>query len=148
MRLGTILIYGLLAAMANVVGGLWLTARKQHSPWLLHRLIALGAGFMLAAVFLEMVPESLHIWAGEAQRPMLLFLCGYLLVQFFEHTLAPHFHFGEETHHAEMLHGSAAVTAIGALAIHTFFDGISIASGFVVDMKLGILIFLAILLHK
>ena len=148
MRLGTILIYGLLAAMANVVGGLWLTARKQHSPWLLHRLIALGAGFMLAAVFLEMVPESLHIWAGEAQRPMLLFLCGYLLVQFFEHTLAPHFHFGEETHAEEFAHAHRSWSVLLGLIIHTFFDGIAIASAFLVSNWLGWVVFIAVFLHK
>jgi zinc transporter ZupT len=41
-----------------------------------------------------------------------------------------------------------SLTAVGALAIHTFFDGISIASGFVIDLKLGIVIFIAIMLHK
>jgi zinc transporter ZupT len=148
MSLGTIIFYGVLAAAANVAGGLWLTTRKRHDPWVLHQLVALGAGFMLAAVFLEVLPESLHLWEGETERPMLLFLAGYLIVQFFEHTLAPHFHFGEETHSSEMLRDSVAMTAVGALAIHTFFDGISIASGFVIDLKLGLVIFVAILLHK
>lgn len=148
MGFTSILIYGLLADLANVVGGLRLTSRKQPSPWALRQLLALGAGFMLAAVFLEVLPESLKLWEGRTDQALLLFLCGYLLVQFFEHTIAPHFHFGEETHHAEMLRGRAAFTAIGALAIHTFFDGISIASGFVIDVKLGVVIFLAILLHK
>jgi zinc transporter ZupT len=148
MGFTSILVYGLLAAVANVIGGLWLTSRKQPSPWALRQLLALGAGFMLAAVFLEVLPGSLELWDGRTDQAMLLFLCGYLLVQFFEHTLAPHFHFGEETHHAAVLQGRAAYTAIGALAIHTFFDGISIASGFVIDIKLGVVIFLAILLHK
>jgi zinc transporter ZupT len=148
MGKGSILIYGLLAALANVAGGLWLTSRKQLSQWALRQLLALGAGFMLAAVFLEVLPKSLEIWDGRMNQAMLLFLGGYLLVQFFEHTLAPHFHFGEETHHDEMLRSRVAFTAIGALAIHTFFDGISIASGFVVDVKLGFVIFVAILLHK
>jgi len=148
MGLGTIILYGVLASAANVAGGLWLTTRKRHDPWVLNQLVALGAGFMLAAVFLEVLPEVLHQWNGETDVPMLLFLSGYLIVQFFEHTLAPHFHFGEETHNSEMLRDSAAFTAVGALAIHTFFDGISIASGFVVDLQLGLVIFLAILLHK
>ncbi len=144
----TILVYGLLAAAANVVGGLWITSREHMNQWTLRMLVALGAGFMLAAVFLEVLPESLEQWPHESRLPWILFLAGYLLVQFFEHTLAPHFHFGEETHHEEMLDARVAFTAVGALAIHTFFDGISIASGFVIDVKLGIVIFMAILLHK
>jgi zinc and cadmium transporter len=148
MGFSTIFLYGVLAAAANVVGGFWVTSREHLSQWTLRILVALGAGFMLAAVFLEVLPESLHSWEAGSNRPWLLFLCGYLLVQFFEHTVAPHFHFGEETHHEEMLHKRVAFTAVGALAIHTFFDGISIASGFVIDMKLGLIIFIAIMLHK
>jgi zinc transporter ZupT len=141
-------LYGALAAAANVVGGLWVTSREHLNQLALRLLVAVGAGFMLAAVFLEVLPESLERWPRESRLPWILFLAGYLLVQLFEHTLAPHFHFGEETHHEEMLDGRAAFTAVGALAIHTFFDGISIASGFVVDLKLGLVIFVAILLHK
>ena len=144
----SILVYGVLAAAANVVGGLWVTSREHLNQFALRLLVALGAGFMLAAVFLEVLPESLRMWDQASRLPWILFLAGYLVVQLFEHTLAPHFHFGEETHHEEMLDGHVAVTAVGALAIHTFFDGISIASGFVIDLKLGIVIFIAIMLHK
>ena len=144
----TILFYGVIAAAANVAGGLWVTSRNQLSQWTLRLLIALGAGFMLAAVFLEVLPESIEMWRSGSRLPWILFLAGYLLVQLVEHTLAPHFHFGEETHHEEMLDARVSLTAVGALAIHTFFDGISIASGFVIDLKLGVIIFIAILLHK
>lgn len=144
----TILLYGVLAAAANVAGGLWVTSRERHSQLTLRLLVALGAGFMPAAVFLEVLPESLHLWNDGSKLPWILFLCGYLIVQLFEHTIAPHFHFGEETHHEEMLGKNVAFTAVGALATHTFFDGISIGSGFALDWKLGMVIFIAIMLHK
>src|SRR4029079_7575774 len=38
--------------------------------------------------------------------------------------------------------------ALVGLAIHTFFDGVAIASGILVSVELGVLIFFAILLHK
>ena len=79
---------------------------------------------------------------------MTLLLAGYLSIQFFEHTLAPHFHFGAETHPESFMRPSAAYTAVGGLWIHTFFDGVSIASAFLVNFKVGILVFIAILLHK
>jgi len=79
---------------------------------------------------------------------MTLLLAGYLLIQLFEHTLAPHFHFGAETHPESVLRPSAAYTAIGGLLIHTFFDGVSIAAAFLVNFKVGLLVFIAILLHK
>jgi zinc transporter ZupT len=79
---------------------------------------------------------------------MTLLLGGYLLIQLFEHTIAPHFHFGAETHPESLLKRSAAYTAVGGLSIHTFFDGVSIAAAFLVDLKVGLLVFVAILLHK
>jgi len=138
------LALGLTAALANVAGGL-LIVRRHWSREYLKYFIALGAGFMLGAAFLEMLPESLRL-AGEAA--LVWVLGGYFLVHFFEHTLAPHFHFGEETHVDEMLPVHASYTALAGLGIHTFFDGVAIASGFLVSQWLGGVIFLAVILHK
>ena len=79
---------------------------------------------------------------------MTLLLAGYLVIQLFEHTIAPHFHFGAETHPESFMKPSAAYTAIGGLWIHTFFDGVSIAAAFLVSFRVGLLVFIAILLHK
>ena len=75
-------------------------------------------------------------------------LAGYLLVHFFEHTITPHFHYGEETHSDEYLHSHRRVSILFGLIIHTFFDGIAITAGFLVPPGLGWIIFLAIFLHK
>jgi zinc transporter ZupT len=79
---------------------------------------------------------------------MTLLLAGYLLIQLFEHTIAPHFHFGAETHPESFMRPSAAYAAVGGLWIHTFFDGVSIAAAFLVNFRVGLLVFIAILLHK
>ena len=158
MNYGELLFFGTLVALGNVLGGLILarpgaTPRKVRS---LKYLIALGAGFMLAAIFIEILPKSVNLWAetggGEAEhgvvRAMTLLLGGYLLIHFFEHTIAPHFHFGAETHPEALIRPSAAYTAIGGLSIHTFFDGVSVAAAFMVSHKAGLLVFVAVLLHK
>jgi ZIP family zinc transporter/zinc and cadmium transporter len=106
--------------------------------------LGLGAGFMLAATFLRMLPESLRL----TPHAPALFLAGYFLVHFFEHTVAPHFHFGEERHDEVMMNPAVGFSALAGLSIHTFFDGVSIASGFLVSAPLGLLIFCAVILHK
>ncbi len=155
------LLLGLTAAAANVIGGA-LIAHRHWSRQFLKYFIALGAGFMLATALLEMIPESLKLRAGSgagssfsqntlAQSTDLVFffvLAGYFLVHFFEHTIAPHFHFGEETHHEEISHSHASYAALLGLVIHTFFDGVAIASGLLVSTWLGGVIFIAIFLHK
>jgi zinc transporter ZupT len=156
---GSLLVFGLLAAGANVVGGILLVKSGAHrlGERFLKYLVAMGAGFMLAAIFIEILPETISIWTEAAEGvaaskavggAMTLLLGGYLLIQLFEHTIAPHFHFGAETHPESFMRPSAAYTAIGGLWIHTFFDGVSIAAAFLVNFKVGILVFIAILLHK
>jgi ZIP family zinc transporter/zinc and cadmium transporter len=135
---------GLAAALGNVLGGFFVVRREWPRRSLTY-FLALGAGFMLATALVEMVPEAIRISGDEA---LFFVLAGYFLVHLFEHTLAPHFHFGEETHHAEMRHLHASMSALAGLMTHTFFDGVAIASGFLVSEWLGIVIFLAVFLHK
>ena len=52
-------ILGFVAAIADIVGGLVLIRRNWEKRYLRY-FVALGAGFMLAVAFLEMIPESLR----------------------------------------------------------------------------------------
>jgi zinc and cadmium transporter len=140
----TSILLGLTAAAANVFGGAVLVQRHWHRNYLRY-FVALGAGFMLATALVEMVPESLQL---GGRTGALLVLGGYLLVHFFEHTITPHFHYGEETHSEEYIHSHRRVSVLFGLIIHTFFDGIAITAGFLVSPWLGWIIFLAIFLHK
>jgi zinc and cadmium transporter len=143
-RMVVALLLGLTAAAANILGGLFIVYREWSRQYLRY-FLALGAGFMLAAAVLEILPESVAL---SGNRAYYLVLVGYFIVHFFEHNLAPHFHFGEETHVHEFAPGHAGVSALLGLSIHTLFDGVAIASGFLVSGWLGGVIFLAIILHK
>ncbi|HVZ59801.1 MAG TPA: ZIP family metal transporter, partial [Terriglobales bacterium] len=137
-------VLGLTAALANSFGGLIIVQRRWERRYLRY-FVALGAGFMLATTLAEMVPASLAL-SGSSTG--LLILAGYLLVHFSEHTITPHFHFGEEAHRSEFSDPHRAYSVLAGLIIHTFFDGIAIASGFLVSHRLGWLIFVAVFLHK
>ena len=140
----TSLLLGLTAAGANVFGGAIIVQKHWERSYLRY-FVALGAGFMLATSLVEMVPESVRL---QGTRDGFLILLGYLLVHFFEHTVTPHFHFGEETHQDEFVHAHKGYSVLVGLLIHTFFDGIAIASGFIVSNWLGWIIFFAVFLHK
>jgi len=140
----TSIVLGLTAAAANVLGGTVIVQRTWERRYLRY-FVALGAGFMLATAMVEMVPESLEL-AGR--KGALLILAGYLIVHFFEHTITPHFHYGEETHADEFVHSHKRMSVLVGLMIHTFFDGIAITSGFLISNWLGWVIFLAVFLHK
>jgi zinc and cadmium transporter len=138
------LLLGLTAAAANVVGGAIIVQRHWEHAYLKY-FVALGAGFMLATALVEVFPASLQLRGKDAA---FLVLLGYLIIHFFEHTVTPHFHFGEETHKEQFTHGHRGYSVLIGLVIHTFFDGIAIASGFLVSNSLGWIIFVAIFLHK
>jgi zinc and cadmium transporter len=135
---------GIVAAIGNLLGGYFVVYRNWPRRFLQY-FLALGAGYMLAVAFLDVIPESVRL-AGD--NAFIFVLIGYFLIHLFEHTIAPHFHFGEETHSEELSHHHVRTTMLLGLAIHTFFDGVAIASGFLVSNWLGAVIFVAIFLHK
>ena len=134
--------YTLLAAVANVVGAAAVASRSKWSLPALEKLIALSAGFMVSVAILDLAPEAIE-QHGAGAAPLIL--TGFLLVHLTQHTLVPHFHFGEEVHEVTK---AVSVSALAGLLLHTFVDGVAITSGFDVRASLGFLVFIAILLHK
>jgi zinc transporter ZupT len=141
----TIVAYCLLAALAEVIGGALVLGRTQWPARVQEYLLALGAGFLLSLVFVELVPEAL---AGGGSEAPLLMLAGYAVLHFFEHTVVGHLHFGEETHHEVMVSRAASISTFLGLFVHAFFDGFTIAVGMQFNFTLGLLVFVAVLLHK
>ena len=136
------LAYALVAALGNVVGALAVVRGAAGSLRVIEHSVAFGAGFMLAVALVEILPQAFARSGGAAPA---LVLGGYLAVHLTQHTVTPHFHFGEETHPVA---GMAGTSALVGLLLHTFFDGVAIASAFQVNRELGVLVFLAVLLHK
>src|SRR5690242_8577080 len=96
------IVLGLTAALANVFGGALIVHRHWDRRYLRY-FVALGAGFMLATALMEMVPATTNLLGVSDRAAGVLVLAGYLIVHLFEHTITPHFHFGEETHEHEFI---------------------------------------------
>lgn len=135
-------LFGVVAAAANLLGAVAVARSARMGLRVIEGFVAFAAGFMLALALVAAVPEALRRDPATAAPVILL---GYLLVHLSQHTLTPHFHFGEETHAVSERASSAALVG---LLLHTFFDGVAIASGFLVSASLGVLFFVAIFLHK
>ncbi len=137
------LTFAAIAALGDVVGGLIVLGPPRRDRRLLSALVGFGAGFMLAVAILEMVPHAIEVRGG-----LIAILAGYLVVHLTQHSLTPHFHFGEETHEEAMVSPGIGVWALVGLVPHSFFDGVAIAGAFLQSSELGGLVFTAILLHK
>jgi len=125
-----------------MVGAAAVTARPRWSPRKLEFLLAFSAGFMIVVALAGLVPEAISHGGPQAAG---IILAGFLLVHLTQHALVGHFHFGEETHHVSR---AVSVSALAGLLLHTFVDGVAIASAFHVSDELGVLVFGAIVLHK
>lgn len=139
------ILFGLIAAGAEILGGGLVILRKEWPKRIQEYLIALSAGFLLALVFFELIPESINLLGSSAS---LYIVIGFGMLHFFEHTIVGHLHFGEETHAEAMVSTAATLSAFSGLFIHAFFDGLSISAGMEYNSTIGILVFIAILLHK
>ena len=66
-----LLIFGIAAAAANVLGGLILFPPGIHKNLkkLLKYILALGAGFMLSVVFIDILPEVVTLWQEKSSSP-------------------------------------------------------------------------------
>ncbi|MBX7221233.1 MAG: ZIP family metal transporter [Blastocatellia bacterium] len=159
---------GTVAAGAAVTSGLWLTERfRTMGREYVQVGLAMSAGFLLSVVLLDIIPECAEDWKGRPggfHTAMLLVLAGYLFVIFLERAVLAHVHVHfeptiepHESHcdsHPHIQHGhnllddSHLPTLLSALVVHAFFDGVSVASAFLLNKALGWVIFIALLLHK
>jgi zinc transporter ZupT len=140
------IFFAALAALGDICGGalvLWRTGRDRQA---LAAFTGFGAGFLVAVVMLGMLPHAADV--SGPRNAFLAVLIGYLAVHLTQHSLTPHFHFGEETHDEAMVSHSVGVYALVGLLPHSFFDGVAISAGFLESAGLGLLISVGILLHK
>ncbi|MGD0339684.1 MAG: ZIP family metal transporter [Bacteroidota bacterium] len=140
-----ILFFGFIAAFAEIIGAAIVLLRQRWPRKFQEYLLALGAGFILALVFSELIPRSFDAIGAIAAVFIIL---GYAVIHLFEHTIVGHLHFGEETHHDVMVSKIASLSAYAGLFVHAFFDGLSISVGMHFNYLVGLLIFIAVLLHK
>ena len=138
----TELVYGASAAAANIIGALAVTSGRPWSVKALDRLLAFAAGFLLSVAFVDLIPEAIERGGRPAAVTALL---AFLAVHLTQHTLGRHFHFGEETHAVTPW---VSRSALIGLMLHTFVDGVAVASGLLVSTSVGALVFVGVLVHK
>lgn len=136
------LAYGVAAAAANVLGAIAVAWRASWSVRVLDTMLSFAAGFLISVSLVDLYPHAVQVAGAIAP---LIVLGAYVLVHFTQHTIGRHFHFGEETHSVSEIVG---VSALVGLLMHTFVDGVAVASGLRVSTALGALVFVAVLLHK
>lgn len=101
--------------------------------------ISFGAGVLLGAAFLHMIPEAAELIQARLGIPLLL---GFLSLYIAEKFVMVHSCEAEECD----FH-TVGWSAFWGLSLHSFITGIALASGMLAT-NLGFVVFLAILMHK
>jgi zinc and cadmium transporter len=138
MHSSSAIILSLVIVAAGLVAGV-IPFFFQWSHQTAHRWIAFGAGSILGAAFLHMIPEAHEL----AKAPALsMVLAGFLLLYFIEQLMMKHPHDEDSGEFHEI-----GFLAFVGLTLHDIIDGIALGSGEHIP-ELTPAIFLALVLHK
>ncbi len=138
-----ILIYLLALAtfMSTLLGGFVILKFRKSLPYF----FAFAAGSIIAAAFLDILPEGIDTAAKSAvpvRAVMLTIVGAFFLYSLLEKFFATH-HLGGEHPHPHILGPVGA----GSLAIHSFLDGAAIGISFQISFSAGLIVALAVIFH-
>jgi ZIP family zinc transporter len=105
--------------------------------------IALTGGVVVAVALFHVLPEAIEI-LDDPQRVGMLVGAGFVGFFLAERLLVLHHRDAPEEARA---HSHVGALGAGALAIHTFIDGLGIGLAFSLDTATGVLVFLAVVAH-
>lgn len=138
------LALGVVTAIANVVGSSLAVLQRQPSRSFTAGTLGFSGGFILAVALLEMVPASL-----ERGPAMPFFIAvGYLVVFLIEQFLDVHLHRLPGGEKSPALPAAAGLTSLIAFNVHDFVDGLAMGAGMLGGAELGLIVFIAVLLHE
>ena len=142
-----VILFSLLGDVIALGAGALLIARQAWAENLARYATPFAAGALLAAAFIDLLPEAV---VGDARLSLLGALVGILfffLLERFLHWFHHHHH--DETAPSNHQHRDAKIPLIiiGNL-LHRAIDGVAIAAGFLVSPAAGIVVTAAIVAHE
>ena len=143
-----IIIASVLVSLVSLIGAVLFIAKEKKIQRYMILFVALAAGTLLGTAFLELIPESFHMFEelgshGDEGMPSMFILLGILVFYFIEKIVRWHHH-----HDLECTHHHLTTLSLVGDGFHNLIDGILIATAFMVDTNVGIITTLAILLHE
>ena len=141
-----VLFWSLLGSILSLVGGLILLKSSSKQSSFIRYAMPFGAGAMLAAAMLGMLPEASHTLG--LQNTMLWVLAGFIVFFGLERALSwfhHHHHHGDE----DAAKDKAQISLIVAGdTLHNAIDGVALGAAFVISPAAGFGGALAILAHE
>jgi ZIP family zinc transporter len=141
------IILAALTAISTFAGGALALKAKDR----LHLVLGLSAGLLLGLVAFDLLPEVFELGTQEflhAPTVSIALIGGFLLLHFYERIFGSHepaeSDYGHDHKHSHNFTGAFGAVAMGG---HVFLDGLALGVAFTVDSKLGVAVFIALLVH-
>ena len=139
-----VIFFSLIGGVISLIGGLLLLSKKSIAKNTALYATPFAAGALLAAAFVDLLPEANH--EGNIESALLATLAGIILFFLLERFLR-WFHHHHEHDSTQKSDPKIPLIIIGD-TVHNFIDGIAIAAGFLVDPAVGIVVTLAVAAHE
>lgn len=142
-----VFIFSIAGGLISLIGGTLLLANKKNAHRLALYATPFAAGALLAAAFIDLLPEAAH--QGAIDIALYATLGGILTFFMLERFLRwfHHHHEHEHVQDGKKSDPKVPLIVIGD-TVHNFIDGIAIAAGFLVDPTTGIIVTLAVAAHE
>jgi ZIP family zinc transporter len=113
-------------------------------------IIAIGAGIRIGAAFFDLIPEAAELLGGSLDGVMLATAFGFLAFYVIEKLTAVHVgHEGAaELDHGDAAHRHVGVIGASGMSIHSFLDGVALATGLAVGGGLALVIAAVVVVHR
>ena len=148
MEILQVIFWTLVGSVFSLVGGVALLGNKMLRDKAIRYGLPFGAGALLAAAFLSLLPEAVE---GSDIHAVVLYALGGFLAFFVLERLLGWFHH-HESHHHDKAHGQRDKThqwlVIIGDTLHNAIDGVAIGAAFLVNPAAGIGTALAVAAHE
>lgn len=136
-----IFISTIIVSLVSLIGISTFLLKEKNLKKIIEYLVAFSIGGLIGGAFFDLIPESLNELKSET-----VFI--YLIIGIFIFfAIEKYFHWRHcHDQHCEE-HSFAYSNLVGG-AVHNFFDGISIAAAFLININVGIATTFAIILHE
>lgn len=139
----TIILFSLLGGIFSLIGGIFLLHKRFKADSLAKYITPFAAGALLAAVFLDLLPEAQHESDGkEVYIAALIGIIGFFIAERFLRWF--HHHHPDDDEEQDPTVG----LIIAGDTIHNALDGVAIAAAFLVSVPTGIVTTIAVAAHE
>jgi len=128
--------------------GIILIFNKEQKPDFLKSLISLAAGSLLAAAFLDLLPEAVEEGGFSVGVILKVTLASILFFFLFEKVLHWHHCRCDDCGHQSVVKKNLVFLNLTGDAFHNLIDGFLISSAFMLNFKTGLAVTLAVILHE